>query len=586
MHLNSLDWGIIAGYFILAGAIGLWFSRRAGKGDDEFFASGRNLPWWLAGLSMVATTFATDTPNLVTNLVRTDGVKGNWVWWAFLLTGMVTVFLYAKLWRRSGVLTDISFYELRYSGKPAAFLRGFRAVYLGLLFNVIIMANVTLAAVKISNLLLGIDPYVTVICCCVLTAAYSSAAGLWGVVLTDMILFVVSMVGAIGAAYYSLGHPDVGGLSGLLANESVQQATNIFPDFTNWQEMLPLLIIPFAVQWWSVWYPGAEPGGGGYIAQRMLAAKDEKNAFMSTFFFNIAHYAIRPWPWILVALCSIVVFPTIESIQQAFPYADANLVGDDMAYPAMLTFMPNGMLGIVIASLAAAYMSTISTHLNWGASYLVEDFYKRFFKNDATPKHYVNVGRLATVVLMVLACLFSFTLKDALEGFSILLQIGAGTGSIYLLRWFWWRVNAWSEITGMVVSFIVALVFHFVIPDRFDPWQEITIGTAITTLSWLAVTFVTPMTKRETLQAYYDKIRPVGFGWGKVVEVKDAGNPGEFTAALACIFFGCMAVYCALFATGSYIYGNIAVSAGLGIASAVSLFVIFKLLPKISFSKD
>ena len=586
MHLNSLDWAIIAGYFILAAAIGLWFSRRAGQGEDEFFASGRNLPWWLAGLSMVATTFATDTPNLVTNLVRTDGVKGNWVWWAFLLTGMVTVFLYAKLWRRSGVLTDISFYELRYSGKPAAFLRGFRAVYLGLLFNVIIMANVTLAAVKISNLLLGIDPFVTVVFCCILTAAYSSAAGLWGVVLTDMILFVVSMVGAIGAAYYSLGHPAVGGLSGLLANESVQKATNIFPDFTNIQEMLPLLIIPLAVQWWSVWYPGAEPGGGGYIAQRMLAAKDEKNAFMSTFFFNIAHYAIRPWPWILVALCSIIVFPSVQDIQQAFPYADPNLVKEDMAYPAMLTFMPNGMLGVVIASLAAAYMSTISTHLNWGASYLVEDFYKRFWNNCASPKHYVNIGRIVTVVLMVLACLLSFALKDALEGFTILLQIGAGTGSIYLLRWFWWRVNAWSEITGMVVSFIVAIVFKFVIPDAFNSWQEITIGTAITTVSWLLVTFITPATNRETLQAFYDKIRPVGFGWGKVVEVKDAGNPGEFTAALACIFFGCMAVYCALFATGSYIYGNIAISVILAIASAASLFFIFKLLPKISFSKD
>ncbi len=586
MHLNTLDWLIIGGYFAIAAFIGLWFSRRAGKGDEEFFASGRNLPWWLAGLSMVATTFATDTPNLVTDLVRKDGVKGNWVWWAFLLTGMVTVFLYAKLWRRSGVLTDISFYELRYSGKPAAFLRGFRAVYLGLIFNVIIMANVTLAAVKISNLLLGIDPVVTIVFCCILTAAYSSAAGLWGVVLTDMILFVVSMVGAIGAAYYSLGHPDVGGLSGLLANESVKQATHIFPDVSNLEELLPLLIIPFAVQWWSVWYPGAEPGGGGYIAQRMLAAKDEKNAFFSTFFFNIAHYAIRPWPWILVALCSIVVFPTVESIQQAFPYAEARLIKDDMAYPAMLTFMPNGMLGVVIASLAAAYMSTISTHLNWGASYLVEDFYKRFFNDQASPKHYVNVGRLATVVLMILACLFSFTLKDALEGFTILLQIGAGTGSIYLLRWFWWRVNAWSEITGMAVSFIVALVFHFALPEVFPAWQELTIGTAITTLSWLAVTFITPVTNQATLQAYYDKIRPIGFGWGRVVKVTDDGAPGEFTAAVACIFLGCSAVYCALFATGSIIYGNLAAGVFLAGVSAVSLFIIFQLLPKISFSNE
>lgn len=586
MHLNALDWLIIVGYFIVVGGIGLWFSRRAGSGEDEFFVSGRNLPWWLAGFSMVATTFATDTPNLVANLVRDSGVKGNWIWWAFLLTGLVTVFLYAKLWRRSGVLTDISFYELRYSGKPAAFLRGFRAVYLGLLFNVIVMANVTLAAVKISNVLLGIDPYITIILCCVLTAAYSSAAGLWGVVATDLILFFVSMIGAIGAAYFALQIPEVGGLSGLLAHPDVQPAMAIFPEAGNWEELLPLLIIPFAVQWWSVWYPGAEPGGGGYIAQRMLAAKDEKNAFYSTFFFNIAHYAIRPWPWILVGLASIIVFPTLDDIQTAFPYADPSLIENDMAYPAMLTFLPNGMLGIVIASLAAAYMSTISTHLNWGASYLVEDGYKRFIKRDAAPKHYVFIGRIVTVVLMILACLLSFSLKSALDGFSILLQIGAGTGSIYLLRWFWWRVNAWSEITGMAVSFLMALIFFFPLYGMYDPWQEIVIGVAITTASWLIVTFITPHTDKATLQAFYDKIKPLGFGWDKVVDTRGYSAPGEFTAALLCIFLGCFTVYGALFAVGSFIYGNLIAGVSLGVISAASLVCIFKLLPRFSFLND
>ncbi|MBI1388841.1 MAG: Na+:solute symporter [bacterium] len=587
MHVSTLDWSIVIVYFAVVAAVGFYFTQRAGRDESEFFVSGRNLPWWLAGVSMVATTFATDTPNLVAGLVREHGVAGNWAWWAFLLTGMVTVFFYAKLWRRSGVLTDISFYELRYDGKPAAFLRGFRSIYLGLVFNVIIMANVTLAAVKISNLLLGLSPYVTVTICCVVTALYSGASGLWGVVATDFLLFIVSMTGAIGAAYYALQLPQVNGLSGLLSHDAVRGAMHIFPDFNNWDEVVPLLIIPFAVQWWSVWYPGAEPGGGGYVAQRMLAAKNERHAFLSTFFFNLAHYAVRPWPWIIVALASIVVFPNAADIKAAFPYADPSLVQEDMAYPAMLTFLPSGMLGLVVASLAAAYMSTISTHLNWGASYLVEDFYKRFVRSDAPAGHYVSVGRVITGVLMVLACLMSFALESALQSFNILLQIGAGTGLIYLLRWFWWRVNAWSEITGMVVSFVIAIDFQIFFPlmgwTQPPDWQQMVIGVAVTTASWLFVTMITRPAKKETLQNFYNLIRPYAWGWRGAVDVSQAEGEGGFTASLACVVLGCLGIYSALFCVGYLIYGNTGLAAGLALVCAVSMVGVFKILPRIQF---
>ncbi len=573
MELSLLDWCVVAAYFLVTLSIGVYFSRRAGRATDEFFVSGRNLPWWLVGTSMVATTFATDTPNLVTNLVRTGGVKANWSWWVFLLTGMVTVFFYAKLWRRSGVLTDITFYELRYSGKAATFLRGFRSIYLGLLFNVIVMANVTLAAVKVSNILLGLDPYTTIIICCTVTAAYSAFSGLWGVVVTDLLLFVVSMTGAIGAAYYAVNLESVGGLSGLLAHPNVTGQLAILPDFSKWEEVVPLLIIPFAIQWWSVWYPGAEPGGGGYIAQRMLASKSEKHSMKATLWYNIAHYAIRPWPWILVALASLVVFPDLDALRQQFPDVNPDLVRDDLAYPAMLTFVPAGMLGIVVASLAAAYMSTISTHLNWGASYLVEDFYKRFISNQQSEKHYVMVGRIITVILMVLACGLSFWLQDALQGFTILLQIGAGTGSIYLLRWFWWRVNAWSEITGMFVSFAVAFIFEFGFPDVVH-WQRLTIGVAITTASWLLATFLTPSTKQDVMQSFFDKVKPMPLGWKKVVNTEGYTGQGELTSGLICVMCGCFAVYFALFGLGYFLYGNVLITivlAALCIASAVGV---------------
>ncbi|RJP29953.1 MAG: Na+:solute symporter [Candidatus Omnitrophota bacterium] len=581
MLLNSVDWMIVALYFIFVLLMGLIFARRAGRNIDEYFVSGRNLPWWLVGTSMVATTFATDTPMLITNLVRTRGVSGNWAWWAFLLTGMVTVFLYAKLWRRSGVLTDIGFYELRYSGKAAAFLRGFRAVYLGFVFNVILMAIVTLAAVKISGVLLGLNKYTTVLICGLITAIYSSTAGLWGVVVTDLFLFVMAMTGSIGAAYYAVSHEKVGGLSGLLSHPEVVSFTHMLPDFTRWEEAIPIFIIPFAVQWWSVWYPGAEPGGGGFVAQRMLAAKDEEHSLLATLWFNVAHYAVRPWPWIIVALCSMIVYPTLDSIQQQFPALDGNLIAHDLAYPAMLILVPHGMLGLVIASLAAAYMSTISTCLNWGASYLTDDFYRRFIRPNADPQHYVRFARSVTVLLMAAACLFSFLLGSALQGFEILLQIGAGTGLIFLLRWFWWRVNAYSEITAMIVSFLIALYFKFVHADLFGltplpSWQELIIGVALTTACWLTITFITPMTDRKVLQNFYDKIRPMGRGWAQVVDTSQSKTDENLSASILCVFLGCLAVYCALFATGFILYGNYVLGGMLSLICVFAVGVIFK----------
>ena len=564
MQLSTLDWLVIAAYVVVALSLGLYFARRAGRGTEEFFLSGRKLPWWLLGTSMVATTFSTDTPNLVTDMVRTGGVSNNWLWWAFLITGMCTVFFYARLWRRSGALTDMGFYELRYSGKPAAFLRGFRALYLGVFFNVMIMAAVTLAALKISNLLLGVDRFTTVVIIGTVTAIYSATSGLWGVVVTDLLLFVIAMVGSLAAAYYSLEQPEVGGLSGLISNPALEGKLGLLPDFSDWSGVAAVLIVPLAVQWWSTWYPGAEPGGGGYVAQRMLAARDERGAMLATLWFNVAHYALRPWPWVIVALCSLLVYPNLESIQARFPGLDPSIVGHDLAYPAMLVFLPQGLLGLVIASLAAAYMSTISTHLNWGASYVVEDFYRRFVAPERSEGHYVSIGRLSTVLLIVLASAVSLWLENALQAFQILLQIGAGTGSIFLLRWFWWRINAWSEISGMAVSFLVAIYFQFVHESLgftpLGPSLTLVAGVAITTLGWILVTIATPPADATTLQHFYDEIRPLGPGWRGGVRVRESsGVSGEgesLTPAFLGWFLGCTAVYSALFGTGYFLYGR------------------------------
>ena len=564
MNISTIDWIIIVLFFLVFLAIGLKVSRKAGSSSKEFFLSGRNMPWWLLGVSMVATTFSADTPNLVTDIVRQNGVAGNWTWWAFLITGMLTVFIYAKLWRKSGVLTDLEFYEKRYSGKEAAFLRGFRAIYLCVFFNVMIMASVSLAAIKIGEVMFGLEPWKTVVYASVITVAYSSLGGLRGVILTDFLQFLVAMVGSVAAAIYIVNLPEVGGLTALLEKPEVASKLNLIPSFSNRELFITLLVIPLAVQWWSVWYPGAEPGGGGYIAQRMLSSKNEKHAVSATFLFNITHYALRPWPWILIALASLVVYPDLASIREAFPSISEGKIGHDLGYSAMLLTLPKGLLGIVIASLIAAYMSTISTHLNWGSSYVAFDFYQRFVKPDATEKELVNVGRISTVVLMVLAGLFALVLTSAYDAFQILLSIGAGTGSIFILRWFWWRINAYSEIAGMVVSFILALLFKFgpesltSIPSEY----QLLLSVGITTLAWVSVTLLTKPTDYQTLLQFFNLVKPYGIGWNGLKKQafdrgeKPAEGTGKFSVDLLAIFLGIIIVYAALFSVGMFIYGE------------------------------
>ena len=467
--LEAVDWTIIGVFFTIVLGIGWVASKTAGKSSAEFFLGGRGMPWWLLGISMVACTFSCDTPNLVTQFVRDDGVVKNWAWWAFLITGMVTVFIYAQLWRRSNVMTDLEFYELRYSGKGASFLRGFRAIYLGVFFNGLIMGSVSLAAIKIGGVMLGTGPLVTIVGASVFVVIYASLGGIKGVIWSDFFQYGIAMAGAVYAAYVAVNYADpdtgvaVGGLTGLLNHEAVIPKLDIMPDFSNWMSFVPLLIIPLAVQWWAVWYPGTEPGGGGYIAQKMLSAKDEKNAIGATMLFNFMHYAVRPWPWIIVALASIIIFPQLSDIKAQFPEIDPKYLKSDIAYPAMLAkILDPGWLGIVVASLIAAYMSTIGTHLNWGSSYVVNDFYKRFVKKDASEKDMVRMGRICTVGLMVFAGTLSLTVLDsAQQGFEFLFLSGAGTGAIYLLRWFWWRINAMTEIVAMTVATGMAIWLAF-----------------------------------------------------------------------------------------------------------------------------
>ncbi|NJB37011.1 sodium:solute symporter family protein [Croceivirga sp. JEA036] len=565
MQLTTLDYSLIVGFFAIVLFIGVYVSKSSGKNTTEYFLSGRNMPWWLLGFSMVATTFSTDTPNLVTDFVRTDGVSGNWEWWAFLLTGLLTVFVYAKLWRKSNVKTDMEFYAIRYGGKPAKFLRAFRALYLGIVFNVMAMAAVSLAAIKIGQVMLGLSPEITVIVAGTITVLFSAIGGFKGVIYTDFVLFFVAMIGAIGAAFYLVNLPEVGGLSTILQNNLVQEKMSILPDFTNTEMVITVLIIPLAVQWWSAWYPGGEPGGGGYIAQRMLAAKNENHAVGATFFFNILHYALRPWPWILVALASLVVFPDLESIKQAFPNIEESKLGHDLAYSAMLTKLPSGLLGIVLASLGAAYMSTISTHLNWGSSYVVNDFYKQQVNPEASEKELVFVGRITTVVLMVLSALFALALTNATQLFDIIIMFGAGTGLIFILRWFWWRINAWSEIVAMFFSGVISIVFWqleeplFLADDAIFPvWSKFLLVVLLTTLVWLAITFLTKPEDLQVLKAFYQRTQPGGPGWKKIrAEVGITENiKWSVPSGILAMLVSSLLVYGCLFATGNWIYGN------------------------------
>ncbi len=588
MNPTALDWAVVIASIVVSFLPAVVLARRAGASASEFFASGRSAPWWLVGVSMVATTFSTDTPNLVTDLVRTDGVAANWAWWSFLLTGMMTVFFYARLWRRSGVLTDLEFYERRYTGRAARLVRGFRAVYLGLFFNCVIMATVNLAAVKIANVVLGWPMTQTLLVCAVLNVLFAATSGLWGVMVTDLLQFGIAMAGAFAAAWYALQQPEVGGLAGLMARVPAE-TLHLVPDFSDWNLTLTVLVIPLTVQWWSVWYPGAEPGGGSYIAQRMLASRSENDALAGTLLFNVAHYALRPWPWIIVALASTLVYPTVADIRAAFPYVDPALLGNDMAYPAMLRFLPSGLLGLMIAGMLAAYVSTISTHLNWGTSYLVHDVYRRFVRADATEAHYVAVGRLATAALMVVAAGLTYVLETARQSFELMMSIGAGTGLLYLLRWFWWRVSAWSEIAAMVVSFVVAVGFFVAgkAGHGVPATTSLLIGVAITTVAWVAVAYLGPRTDDATLDDFYRRVRPAGPGWAPVRRRTGlAPSDDSLTLSFAGWVLGCAFVYALLFGSGSLLYGattQALVWGGVLVASGAGLA---RILPIIWRSSD
>ena len=583
MQLTSLDWAIVVASIVVSFLPAILLARRAGSSTAEFFTSGRAAPWWLIGVSMVATTFSTDTPNLVANLVRDGGIAANWVWWAFLLTGMTTVFFYAKLWRRLGVLTDLEFYELRYSGRAASVVRGFRAVYLGFFFNVVIMATVNLAAAKIANVLLGWPMGQTLLVCGVLNIAFAATSGLWGVLVTDFIQFGIAMGGSVAAAVYALRRPEVGGLSGLVQKVD-PGVLGMLPDFSDWSAALAIFIVPLTVQWWATWYPGAEPGGGSYIAQRMLAARSERDALAGTLLFNIAHYALRPWPWIIVALASMLVFPEVADIGRALPHVDSRLLGQDMAYPAMLTFLPEGILGVMVAGLLAAYVSTISTHLNWGTSYLVHDLYRRFLRPGRDERHYVLVGRIVTGLLMVAAGLFTLVLETARASFDLMLSIGAGTGLLYLLRWFWWRVNAWSEVAAMAASFAVAAALFVAARNgaALPGPLSLILTVGITTTIWLATAWLTAPTDRAVLVRFYRQVRPAGPGWTAIR--RDAGGllpADDLRSAFIGMLAGCGCVYGALFGAGHALLGQAAWAAMFGALFAVSVAVLVRTLPRI-----
>lgn len=593
MVLQVLDWWIIGIFFIILLAIGWVASQSASKNTSEYFLGGRSMPWWLLGISMVATTFSADTPNLVAGLVREGGVANNWAWWAFLITGMVTVFIYAKLWRRSEVVTDLGLYELRYGGKAASFLRGFRALYLGIFFNCLIMGTVTLAGIKIGSIMLGLEPWVIVLSISVIVVLYSSLGGIKGVIWADFFQFGIAMTGAFYAAYIVLQEPEIGGLHALITHPDVVPKLNLIPDISDPSLLLTLFIIPIAVQWWAVWYPGSEPGGGGYIAQRMLAAKDEENAIGASLLFNVAHYALRPWPWIIVALASIVIYPDLASIKSEFPNIKEQYLGDDIAYPAMLTKLGTGWLGLVVASLIAAIMSTLSTHLNWGASYLVNDFYKRFIRPDSSEEHLVAMGRWATAGLMILSAIMAMTiLENATQAFDILLLSGAGSGAIYLLRWFWWRINAWTEIVAMASATIMAFVLVLLVPDA---WVETTlldaaavkllIAVSFTSLVWITTTYLTKPESMETLIRFYQQVQPGGPGWKKVIDAAEKQDilfseeqkGWDLPQSLLSVALGTLGIYAALFSTGNFIYGKWAWGLGLMFISLTSSFLVIRL---------
>ncbi len=546
MRLDFLDWSIIGLYFAFNIAVGLYYKRRASRDTAEFFLSGRNVPWWLAGTSMVATTFAADTPLVVTGLVAKNGIAGNWLWWNLLASGMLTVFFYARLWRRAGVMTDIEFSELRYAGPPAAFLRGFRALYLGLLINCIILGWVNLAMAKILQLVFTIskgEALWIVVGLIVLTSAISTLSGLWGVLVTDLFQFVIKMGMVIVLAVVAVNA--VGGIEAMKAKLVAAgrgSALGFVPEIGSvWMPMLTFFVY-IAVNWWATWYPGAEPGGGGYVAQRMLSAKDERHSLLATLWFNIAHYAVRPWPWILVALASLILFPGLKDPETGY-------------IRVMIDYLPSSLRGLMVAAFAAAFMSTIATQLNWGASYLVNDFYRRFVRRDAGEPHYVLASRLATALLTVISAAVAFRIESIGGAWKLLIITGAGTGAVLLLRWYWWRINAWSEVSAMITAFVVSVLLQTVggldsdLPLDFA--RIVLVTVAVTTVVWLVVTFATPPETDATLVAFYRRTRPSRLGWGPVAaRAPDVRPSADGLANLLDWVAGCVLVYGALFGVG------------------------------------
>ena len=517
---NYLDFIVIAAFFLVLLMIpAIAAMRSRGKGANEYFKSAGSMPWWLIGISMVAATTSTNSANLFTEIIRRDGLSGNWAWWAFLLTGMLTVFIYSKLWVRSGATTDISFYELRYSGKPAAFLRGFRALYLGVIYNLVVMATVLLGAIKIGVVLFGVPAWVILVVTGVVSLVYSSLSGIRGTIYTDFFLFAVVMIGAFVVMHFSIHHPAVGGWSQLMSNPDVTSRLSFLPDFSNTDALIAVFIIPVAVQWWNVWYSGSEPGGGGYIVQRMLTAKSQGHAVGGTLFFNILNYALRPWPWYIAALASIILFPNLDSIAIALPGVDHSLVRDDMAYPALIKLVPNGWVGLVAASMMGALFSTIAAQISMGANYVTNDIWKRFIHKEADDRELIWVARGASLVLIVLGCSLAPFVGSAKSGFDLMVQIGAGTGAIFLLRWFWMRINAWTEIVGMVVSFLAAVFFQIIWPMISSTpllfWEKLLWTIAVTTVFWLAVTLLTKPEKPEVIANFKSLVRADGNDVGK-----------------------------------------------------------------------
>ena len=568
--MNIVDFAAIGLFFAALFGIAAACSRRAGRDAKDFFLSGRSMPWWLIGVSMCAASTSTNSANMFTEFIRNSSLGENWKWWAFLLTGMLTVFVYSKLWVRSGAKSDIEFYELRYSGRAAAFLRGFRAVYLGIVFNVITTGLVMLAAIKIGQTLFGVGQWTVILVTSAASIAYSAVGGFRGAIYTDFFLFVVIMVGAVVGMHYAVNHPAVGGFSAMMSNPAVQNHLSFFPDPANADLFVAVFVIPIAIQWWNVWYPASEPGGGGYIVQRMLSAKSEGHCIGGSVLYQIVNYAIRPWPWYLTAFASLIVFPDLASLQKAFPNVNPALVKGDLAYPAMLTFVPNGWLGVVAASMMGALFSTVAAHLSMGSNYIANDFWKRFVRPDAGERELIVVGRVTVVVLMALTAVISPFLISAGAVFNLILQIGAGTGLIYLLRWFWMRINAWSEITAMAVSFAVAVFLQLVYPHLGGPelvaWHRLLIVMSVTTVAWVGVTLLTPPTEAAKRAAFQNKIRASGhdIAWGMLA-----------------MTVSCVAIYSLMFASGCWIYGRAAAAAALtaiALASGLLLFPILKRL--------